>query len=389
MEKQEGIENCKMNARLHLRLFRARIVNMILSPIFHRRLPHALCAALLVTLPTGYAAPPLPVIVKPVEKVDFSDRIEALGTLRANESVNLTATESERVIYLGFEDGQRVKKGDLLLRLSSSEEEALLNEAKATADEAGLQFDRARQLAARGAAATAQLDEARRIYDTAKARVVAIESRLANLVVHAPFDGVVGLRNISIGAVLQPGDSITTLDDDSKMLLDFSVPSTFLPVLRPGLPIQAKAAGYEQKVFQGSIRSISSRIDPATRSVTVRAEIPNEERLLKPGLLMSVELKSNPRQALLVNEEAILPVGDRNFVLLVEQGDSSPVVRRREVRLGARVPGRVEILDGLSEGDQVVTHGTLRVVDGSAVKITSVDTGEKSIREQIQSADQN
>lgn len=328
----------------------------------------------------------IPVIVAKATLEEFSDRIEALGTLRANETVDLTATVAERVTFIGFEDGKRVSKGDVLLRQSSSEEEALLREVRAMANESELQYERARQLAATGAAATAQLDEARRIFDTAKARVHAIESRIANLTITAPFDGVVGLRNISIGAVLQPGDMITTLDDDSKMLLDFSVPATFLPVLAEGTPISARAAGYEGELFEGQIRSISSRVDPITRSVLVRAEIPNEERILKPGLLMTVEIKGNLREAVMVKEEAVLSMGDRSFVMVVDEETTPPTVHRTEVRLGGRRQGEVEILEGLEEGQKVVAHGTMRVSDGSNVRILAEDTGDVPIAEKIRNS---
>jgi len=328
-----------------------------------------------------------PVIVAEAKVLPFADRIEALGTLRANESVDLTATVTERVVFIGFEDGDRVKEDDILLKLSRAEEEALLEEARATANEAQVQFERAQQLAARGASSVSELDEARRIAHTARSRVQALESRLANLVVKAPFDGVVGLRNISIGALVRPGDLITTLDDDSKMLLDFSIPTTFLPVLSQGTPIVAKAAGYENTEFQGAIRSISSRIDPVTRTVVVRAEIPNEERILKPGLLMTVELRSNERETLVIPEEALMPTGDQNFVFVVEGASESAVVNRREVGIGSRRKGEVEILEGLQAGDKVVTHGTMRASDGGSVRVVAVDDGSKTVREHITTPD--
>lgn len=316
-------------------------------------------------------AQPVPrVTVARAEAVPFADRIEALGTLRAKESIDLTATVGERVVEVGFSDGDRVKKGQVLLRLSTDEAEALRSEAAATANEARQQYERIQQLATRGATALSQLDEARREWQTASARLLAIEKRLENLILTAPFDGVVGLRNISVGALVRPGDLVTTLDDDSTMLLDFSVPSTFLAVLEPGKAIEAKTAGFRDEVFKGTIRSLDSRVDPATRSVTVRAEIDNADLRLKPGLLMVVEIQSNPRQAVLIPESALLPLGRSNYVMLVEDLNEAGEGRvvRREVTIGARRKGDVEILDGVQPGQVVVSHGGFKLSDGAKVR---------------------
>jgi len=323
----------------------------------------------------GAAPPPTAVTVASAVEKPVADRIEALGTLRANESVDLTAKATETVVGIGFIDGQRVRKGDILVRLSSTEEEALLNEARSTADEARLQYERAKQLAGQGATSTAQLDEARRIYETAKARVLAFESRIGDLTISAPFDGIVGLRNISIGALVQPGDLITTVDDDSVMKLDFPVPSTFLPHITPGTPVFAQASAFGAKAFEGEIRSTGSRVDPVTRTILVRADIPNPDRILKPGLLMKVELRSNPRDALVIPEECLMPVGRKNFVMVVGDSAEGAVARRREVVTGLRIEGEVEILEGLRAGERVVTAGAFKVGDGAPVVVAAAPGG--------------
>jgi membrane fusion protein (multidrug efflux system) len=296
--------------------------------------------------------------------------------LTANESVDLTAKVTETVTSLDFTDGQRVKKGDVLATMHSEEARALLGETESTAQESLRQYERTKQLSSQGAASAAQLDEARRVHETARARQLAVQSRIDNLTITAPFDGVVGLRNISVGALVQPGDLITTVDDDSVMKLDFPVPSTFLPVLVTGAPVEARARAFGGKVFSGEIRSVSSRIDPVTRTVTVRAEIPNAERLLKPGLLMTVELRTNERQAVVVPEEALLPAGRRNFLMIVEDGADSPVARKVEVEVGARQSGEIEILGGLATGQRVITHGALKAADGGAVQIQTESAGD-------------
>jgi len=321
------------------------------------------------------AKPPVVQAVTAATKT-VSDQIEALGTLLANESVDLTAKVTETITSISFTDGQRVKKGDVLATMHAEEARALLREAESTADESLRQYDRIKQLSRQGAASAAQLDEVRRVYETARARQLAIQSRIDNLTITAPFDGVVGLRNISIGALVQPGDLISTIDDDSVMKLDFAVPSTFLPVLVPGAPVEARARAFGQKVFTGEIRSVSSRIDPVTRTVVARAEIANPERVLKPGLLMTVALRANEREAVVIPEEALLPAGRRNFVMLVEESNEGPVARKVAVTTGLRLPGEVEILDGVAAGQNVITHGALKAADGAPVVISAAGDGD-------------
>jgi membrane fusion protein, multidrug efflux system len=331
-----------------------------------------LCLTLATTVGISgiFAAPPPPgILVQPVVEDSFVDRIEALGTLKANESVDLTAKVTETIVELNFVDGARVKKGDVLARMVSVEEEALLTEASSTAMEARKQFDRARQLAQQGASSQSQLDEARRVAETARARVIAIQSRIQDLTIVAPFDGIVGLRDVSVGALVQPGDLIATIDDDSVMKLDFTIPSTFLEAVEPGARIVATARAFDKEPFEGEISSISSRVDPVTRTVTVRAMIPNPERRLKPGLLMTVELLAAPRKALVVPEEALIPMGRKNFVLVVSGDGDDAVAERREVEIGGRREGEVEMVSGLSAGERVVTHGTLKVAGGGPVRV--------------------
>lgn len=355
------------------------------------------CLALLSTMAVLISLSPVPalaqrgpqqVIVTTVRQGDFVDRIEALGTLRANETVTLTATVTERVTAINFTDGQRVEKDDILVEMTSDEESAELDAEQATVEEARLQVTRLEPLVKSGAAAQSLLDERRRNYDTARARLLAIQSRISDRLIVAPFSGIVGLRNISVGATLQPGTRITTLDDDSVMKLDFSVPSVFLPALQAGLEITARSEAFGNRAFTGRLDSIDSQIDPETRSIMARALVPNEDRLLKPGLLMSVELLKNPRQALIAPEESIVPLGRKNYVFLVVETDGKTTVKRQEVEIGSRRQGEVEILTGLNAGDRIVTHGTMNIADGAAVNIRALETGKESLQELLQQKNQ-
>lgn len=327
------------------------------------------------------AAPPTPVIVAAVAQVAFEDRIEALGTLRANESVALTAAVTETVSALYFDDGDRVEAGRVLVEMTSAEEHAQLKEARALVNEAERQYRRVQSLATQGTAAKSLLDERSREWETARARLVAIESRLSDRLIGAPFDGVVGLRNISVGALVEPGDLITTLDDDSVMKLDLAVPSVYLARLAPGLGVTATTSAYGERAFSGEVRSIDSRVDPVTRSVVVRVLLPNGERLLKPGMLMQVTLRKDPRRALVIPEAALMPLGREQFVLLAVPDGEGHRVERRRIEIGSRRPGEVEVLDGLAEGELVITHGGLRVRPGQLVEVRAVDDGSQGLAE--------
>lgn len=329
--------------------------------------------------PGGGPQGPTPVIVARVIQDDFVDRGEALGTLKARESVVLTSTVTEAVTAINFEDGQRVAAGDVLVEMTSAEEGALLQEERSTVNEAWKQVERLEPLVKQGAASKSLLDQRRREYETARARLKAVESRMDDRLVKAPFAGVLGLRNTSIGALLQPGTMITTLHDDSVMKLDFTVPSVFLPELHVGLPIKASARAYGDKVFDGEVSAVDSQVDPVTRSITVRALIPNPDGVLKPGLLMKVDLLKNRRQAIVVPEEAIITEGTGNSVFVIEGEQGQQKAVKRAVKTAARRPGDIEITEGLSAGELVVTHGTFKLSEGAAVTVTAVEEGTEEL----------
>lgn len=318
-------------------------------------------------------APATPVIVTIAQVKDFADEIEALGTLRANETVDLTASVTEIVTKISYEDNQRVKKGDILVEMDAAEELAELAEQTSFIEEAQRQVNRLAPLVKKGAASASILDENRRELEGAKARVNAIQSRIDQRIMKAPFDGVLGLRNISVGALAQPGSMITTIDDDSVMKLDFSVPEVFLSTLKAGVVIEAETEAYPDKIFEGRIAFVDSRIDPVTRSIEARALIDNTDNLLKPGLLMQVELQKNPRKAVLIPEEALTANGPDNFVFVVSEADGKTSAERRKVILGTRQYGEVEIVSGLEEGEKIVTHGNLRVRPGAPLTITAIE----------------
>ena len=327
------------------------------------------------------AGPPAetPVFVTETKLAIIEDRIEALGTLRANESVELTASVTETVTAINFDDGDRVKAGQVLVQMTNDEEQAQLREARVTVDEAKRQYERIKSLRAQQSASESQLDEQQRVWEANRARLAAIESRLADRLLRAPFAGVVGLRNVSIGALVEPGDVITTLDDDSVMKLDFSVPSVYLAALVPDMPVTAITRAWQGQLFEGRVKSINSRVDPVTRTVIVRALLSNPDHALRPGMLMQVELQSQRREAIIIPEECLVAQGQKQFVYVVDRTDNK--VERREVRIGTRRPGEVEIIEGLVVGELVITDGTLKVRPGNKVSIRAKDDGTTKLHQ--------
>jgi membrane fusion protein (multidrug efflux system) len=310
--------------------------------------------------------PAVAVRIVPVATQTFAERIEALGTARAEESVTVTARVTETVQELMFEEGQRVAQGDILATLVSAEESAALSQARATLVDATKQYRRVADLVEQGTETVARLDRATAERDSAAARVAEVEARLSDRLVRAPFAGVVGLRMVSPGALLSPGDAITTLDDIDPIKLDFTVPELLLSALAPGLQIRARSAAWPDRVFPGSVEAVDTRVDPRTRAVRVRARIDNPDGALRPGLLMSVELRHRVRESLAVPEEALVAVGERDYVYVI---DAQGMARRVEVKGGARRAGIVEVREGLAADDRVVVEGTQQLRPGAPVRI--------------------
>ncbi len=335
-----------------------------------------------VSAQDGRPDTPMQVAVVEVETSDFVDNVEALGTTRANETADITASVTEKVVDIRFDDGQRVSAGDVLVVLNSTEEKADLDAARAVLEERRLAYERAKQLERRKFTATAQLDERRAALRQAEAEIEAIQARLADRTIRAPFDAVVGLRDISIGALVEPGDQITTLDDISVIKLDFNVPATHLATLRPGLSINVRTSAFEDRVFSGKISGVDSRVDPVTRSIVARAVIPNPDGALRPGLLMTVQLLKSPRTSMVVPEEALVPRGRVNTVYVVDEA-AGGVVETRAVEIGARRSGEVEIVSGLEVGEKVITHGTMRVRAGQRVNAMVLDGTDASVRDML------
>lgn len=294
----------------------------------------------------------------------WSDAIEALGTARANESVLVTAKVTETVVRVNFEDGDLVEAGDVLVDLSGRAELAGLEDAAAAYREAQQQYERLQQLINQKLIPASQLDAQRAVVDSTRARLDVTRARLSDRVITAPFSGVLGFRQVSPGTLVTPGTTIASLDDISVMKLDFAVPESFLSALAPGQTVSARSAAWPDREFTGIVRTIDSRVDPVTRAVTVRAEIPNPERELRPGMLLTLRVFQPERQALVVPEISVIQVAQDAHVFRVK---ADGTVEQVGVELGQRRGGEVEVVGGLAAGDRIVVDGTVKLRDGARV----------------------
>jgi membrane fusion protein, multidrug efflux system len=316
------------------------------------------------------------VVVEQTGTRHFADIVEGIGTASANESVTITSPVSELVGKVLFTDGALVQRGDVLVELENAEESAALDEAKAAYEEKKRQFDRVKALYDQDMVAEQDRESAQSNLDAANARLQAAQARFQDRIITAPFDGVLGIRQVSPGTLVSPGSPITTLDDLSVIKIEFTVPETFLSEIALGQSVEARSAAWPDRLFKGKVSSIDSRVNPATRAVTVQARIPNPDGGLRSGMLLTVDLSCRPRDAVAVPEKALLAYADRQYVFVVNEDQT---VAQRGVTLGERSAGWAEIVDGLGVGDVVVVDGVMGLRDGAQVKIVDADGSESSV----------
>ncbi len=309
--------------------------------------------------------PPAAVKVQTLQAQTVEERLSAIGTLQARESVFITATISEKVRALHFEEGQSVTQGQLLATLEQAEEQAQLSAAKADLAEQQREIRRLKDLLATQSAARNEYDQRLSARDRAAAKVAEVQAKIDERSLRAPFAGVTGLREVSPGALIAAGNSITSLDDLSTMRLDLNLPSLSLRSLRVGMSIDAYSDALDKR-FSGTVTAINPRIDPVSRSVRLRAHIDNPDGELKPGMLMRVSLLKDQRQSILVPASALQSSEQRHYVWLLNADQQA---ERREVKLGIRQADSVEVLSGLSPGDTLISEGFLMLRPGSPVAV--------------------
>ncbi len=297
------------------------------------------------------------------------DVVVAVGTLRSRQQIELTSEVSGRIVELNFDPGDPVAEGQLLVRLNDRQAQADLRVSNAQYADAKRQYDRAQSLRSNNSISQAQVDALRTTLDVAAAQLEAARTRLNDHRIEAPFAGVVGLMDISVGAYLNIGDSIATLDATDKMELTFAVPERYLGQVTKGQALAANTAAFPDRDFGGTLAELGTRINELSRSLPVKALIDNAEGRLRPGQFMSVSLTLREREALVIPEQAVLVQGSKAFVFVADEG----AARRIEVELGSREPGVVEITKGVSSTDSIIVTGQDRLSSGDKVAIMEDD----------------
>ena len=318
----------------------------------------------------GRGGPPaniaMPVEAAPVKTGPSQRQVLAIGTLRSNESVIIRPEVAGRIVAIGFNEGAKVKKDAALIRLDDAIQKAELVQAESSLALARANHERANELMKRGAGTERALDEARAKLRNDEASVALARARLEKLSIVAPFDGVVGLRKVSVGDYVNAGAEIANLEAIDPLKVDFRVPEIFLASIKPGQKIDVRVDALPDRGFTGEVYAIDPLIDAAGRSIVIRARIANPDDVLRPGLfarvIVTIEARAN---ALWAPEESIVPVGDQHFLFKVVDGKA--VYTR--VKLGERKRGDVEIVEGLDPGDVVVTAGLLKIRDGMPVAV--------------------
>lgn len=300
-----------------------------------------------------------------VNSVRLERSVSAVGTLRSHDSVMLRPEISGRIAEINFAEGGKVEKGQLLVRLDDSVAKARLQQAKANEKLAGSQYRRSVQLSKQGFVSSQARDDAASNLAVQEAAVALAEAELQKTAIRAPFDGLVGLRTVSIGDYVGPGTDLVPIESIDPLNVDFRIPEQFLGAVAVGSRLQVSFDALAGMAREGSVGAISPQIDVGGRSLLLRANVPNPDNLLRPGLFARVHLELAEAQGLVVPESALSPSGDAQYVFRVDDG----VVKRVMVEIGQRMGANVEIISGLNEGDQVVVSGLQKVRDGTEVEI--------------------
>jgi membrane fusion protein (multidrug efflux system) len=323
------------------------------------------CAASLVHAQDTKSAA-VPVEAAKVTAAPLSEQVTAIGTLLSNEAVTVSSEIPGRLKEIHFEEGQPVEQGAALFTLDDSVYRAQLDDAEAKLKLAEQTNKRTSTLFTNKYATAQSADEAASNLAVSTAATELARVQLEKTRIVAPFSGIVGLRHVSVGEYITAGQALVNLEAIDPVKADFRVPEKFLPAIRVGQTIRIKVDAFPDATFEGKVYAIDPRLDVAGRSLLVRALVPNHDQRLRPGLFARVTVLLQLKEdALSVPEAAIVPQGDSQYVFKIVDGK----VKLTKVMTGTRREGRVEIVDGLAAGDQVVTAGQLKIRDGAPVSV--------------------
>lgn len=321
------------------------------------------------------AGGPVTVEVGRVEVMSLQDEAQAVGSLRARQGVMLRPEVSGRIARLGFVDGQKVKRGQLLVQLDDTLQQAQLKQAQAQASIARTNLQRNRDLVAQNFVSKSAVDQTAAALEVADAQVALAQAQASRMRIVAPFDGIAGIRLVSTGDYVKDGADLVSIEDINSMVVDFRLPERLLSRLKIGQTVDVTLDGLPGRAFTGRVDALDAQLDADGRSLLVRARLDNQDGVLRSGMFARTRIVFAVRdKALVVPEEALVPQGGKQYLVKVIDGPNGKVTQRIEAKLGLRVPGKAEILEGLNANDVVVTAGHSKVMraDGMPIKVVEI-----------------
>ena len=314
-----------------------------------------------------------------VQSLDLADEVQAVGSLKSRQGVMLRPEASGRVARIGFVDGQRVRRGQVLLQLDDALQQAQLQQALAQAGIARINLQRSRELLAQNFISQSAVDQNEAALQVADSQVALAQAQVARMRLVAPFDGTVGIRSVELGDYVKDGAEVVGLEDLSSLFVEFTLPERHLPRVRPGQPVEVRLDAVPDTLYAARVDALDAQVDTNGRALRVRAALQDltaaARAPLRPGMFARARVVFESRSgATVVPEEALVPLGGRQLLFKVVTGeDGKPVAKRLDARLGLRLPGRVEIIEGLSVDDLVVTAGHARLLRGDAVPVRVIE----------------
>ena len=320
--------------------------------------------------------PPTTVTSAKVQKGNWAPTLTAVGSITPVQGATISAELPGMVSEIGFESGRPVKKGDLLVKLDSSAEQAQLRSAQADAELSKADFDRARDLSQRKVISKSEFDAAASKYSQAQAAVDNMQSVINKKEIRAPFDGIAGIREVNPGQMVPAGQKLVTLQALDKVFVDFNLPQQDLAKLQVGLPVKMTTDAIEGREFDGTLSAINSAIDPATRSVSLQATIDNADHALRAGMFARVAVllpETKPTLFIPTTAVAYAPFGNSVYIIESKKdektGKASLVTRQQFIRTGEARGDFVAVTEGLKEGDEVVSTGVFKMRNGMNVAV--------------------
>ncbi len=326
----------------------------------------------------GGAGGPAAVEVGRAQAVTLTDEVQAVGSLKSAQGIMLRPETSGRIARLGFADGARVSKGQLLVQLDDALQQAQLKQAEAQASIARTNLQRSRELLAQNFVSQSAVDQNAAALQVADAQVALAQAQVQRMKIMAPFNGTAGLRVVDVGDYLKDGADIVNIEDLSALTVQFALPERYVDRLRAGQVVDVAVDAMPGRTFKGRVQAVDSQVDANGRALQVLAQVANPGTVLRPGMFARPRVVFSTREgAVVVPEEALVPVGAKQFVFKVVAGaDGNQASQRLEAKLGLRLPGQVEILEGVKPGDLLVTAGHGRLMRADSVPVRVIDLAQ-------------